>query len=206
MGIRALHTAVLALIAVALLGSHLAAYPRPALVNPSWQIDIVHRQPRTIGVADLQGVTRWYWYLPYKVVNNSGVEQLFVPEATVATDQGDIILTDKNVPPRVFTAVMRHLGNQLLESPIAVSGKLLIGEDRARESVLIWPVFENDVDRMTIFFAGLAGESQSIIHPATGATVSLRKTLMISYATPGTAEPHQRQPIKLLGKPAWVMR
>lgn len=206
MSTAALRTAVLALIAVALFGSHLTAYPRPALVNPSWQIDIVHRQPRTIGVADLKGITRWYWYLPYKVVNHSGAEQLFVPEATVATDQGDIIATDKNVPPRVFTAVKKLMGNKLLESPIAVSGRLLIGEDRARESVLIWPVFENDVDRMTVFFAGLAGESQSIIHPATGETVSLRKTLMLSYATPGTAEPYQRQPIKPIGKLVWVMR
>ena len=50
----------------------------------------------------------------------------------------------------------------------------------------IWPAFDHDVDRVTVFVAGLSGETQSVKNPVTNEEVSVRKTLMIEYGFPGT--------------------
>lgn len=186
-------------------GGRLCAYPKPALVNPSWQLDITCRMPHTIGVQGLNGSTSWFWYLPYTIVNKSKIEQLFVPEITIATDQGDIITAGKGVPSDVFPAIKQFLANPLLEHPLQVSGRILIGEDQAKESVAIWPVFGGDVDKMKVFITGLSGETQTIKHPTTGVVVPLRKTLMLLYHTPGTGVNPQRQPIEIRTQ-AWIMR
>ena len=203
MSIRFATVASAGLIVIA--AGRLGAFPEPALVNPSWQFDITCKLPRTIGVEGLNGRTSWYWYLPFKIVNRSKSEQLFVPETTIATDQGDIITAGKGVPPDVFPAIKQLLGNPLLEHPLQVSGRILIGEDHAKESVAIWPVFASDVDEMSVFITGLSGETQTIKHPVSGEVIPLRKTLRLVYQTPGTGTDPQRQPI-VIRTQDWVMR
>ena len=198
-------SAGLAAFLIAIAAGRLGAFPEPALVNPSWELDVTWEKPRTIGVEGLDGRTSWYWYLPYKIVNQSKSEQLFVPETTIATDQGNIITAGKGVPPDVFPAIKQLLGNPLLEHPLQVSGRILIGEDHAKESVAIWPVFAGDVDEMSIFITGLSGETQTIKHPITGEDIPLRKTCRLVYHTPGTGANPQRQSIKRRTKD-WVMR
>jgi hypothetical protein len=184
-----------------------AAYPEPSAAVRSWQLDFTHSKPRAISVRTAQGV-RWYWYMTYKVVNNSGQERVFVPEVVIATDQGDIVEAGKGVPASVFPAVKQQANIRLLESPIEVMGQILQGEDNARESVAIWPAFPHNVDEVRIFFTGLSGETQvipEIKDPKTGEPVSVRKTLMITYTLPGTGESPQNQPI-LGGDEQWIMR
>jgi hypothetical protein len=194
--------------AISLSGSRLLAFAEPALVTKSWQLEFTFQDPRPIAVRGIDRRVRWYWYIPYKIVNNSGQEQFFVPEFTVATNRGDIITAGRGIPPHVFTAVKKQLGNRLLENPLQISGRILLGEDHAKESVAIWPVFEHDVDYLSIFVAGLSGESAIIKHPLTGKDVPLRKTMMLNYHTPGSRAPSvnpQEQTVRLLKK-TWVMR
>ncbi|MFP4145725.1 MAG: hypothetical protein ACLFV3_11340 [Phycisphaeraceae bacterium] len=163
------------------------AYPEPAVVSPSWNLDVTIDRPQTIAVRNTgTGELDWYWYMPYKVVNNTGQEQLFIPEITIATDTGKIINTGDNVPASVFRKVRQHLGNDLLLSPIEIVGPLRQGEDFAKESVAIWPAFQEDVDEIRVFFSGLSGETQTIENPLTGEPVLMRRTLMIQYDMPGT--------------------
>ncbi len=186
-------------------GSYVAAYPEPSLVNPSWQLDVTHQTPKLIAVKGLEGRTRWYWYMPYKVVNKTDAEQLFVPDFAIATDEGDVIRAGQNVPADVFDAVLQKLNNPLIEHPLQVSGRILIGGDQAKESFAVWPWFEHDVDEMAVFFSGLSGETQMITHPATGEPLQLRKTLMLLYRTPGTDTLPQNQSIQP-AEQIWVMR
>lgn len=181
------------------------AYPEPSVAPRSWQLHFTHRKPTAIAVRDIGGELRWFWYLPYKVVNHTDRERLFLPEATIATDRGDIIPAGTGVPPAVFKAVDRQLENPLLEDPIEVIGRLLIGEDNARESVIIWPAFEHDVDEIRVFIAGLSGETQVTQHPLTGEEIVMRKTLMLTYELPGTGASAESQTITLADK-RWVMR
>ncbi|MFA9478001.1 hypothetical protein ACERK3_06780 [Phycisphaerales bacterium AB-hyl4] len=172
-----------------------AAYPEPAMVSPSWALEFEYRTPQAISVEGVDGTPRWYWYMRYKVTNHSGDDRLFIPEITVATDTGKIIDTGANVPASVFHRIRERERDPLLESPVDVVGRLLQGDDYARESVAIWPAPREPVNQFRIFVAGLSGETASTEHPVTGETVMLRRTLMLTYHLPGRPSTPQRQPV-----------
>jgi hypothetical protein len=198
-------------------------FAEPSIVSPSWKLDLELGTPRTISAEDYNGSTRWFWYAPYKVTNLTEQERLFAPEVTITDDYGNIIQAGAGIAPSVFEAVQKKLDNPLLESPEAVVGQLLQGPDFARESVIIWPVAAQDVDRFTIFFAGVDGETQTLVSPRTGESimrqvtdpitgqkqvdddgnpvmepVQVRRTRAFDYASPGTHDRPQAQPVKLL--------
>lgn len=176
------------------------AYPEPAIVSPSWSLEAQVQAPEAISIEDVDGSIRWFWYITYKVVNPTDQDLLFIPEITIANDNGQIINTGENVPPTVFPAIKERLGNPLLLSPVQVVGKLLQGEDFAREGVAIWPVPEGDVDAFSVFIAGLNGETQNITNPLTGESVLVRRTLMLEYKSPGNFTRPQEQPIIEAGR------
>lgn len=180
-------------------------FPKPNVVAQSWQLEIWYEQPRPIAITENDGRVHWYWYLPYKVVNTTGEERLFIPEVTVATDQGDIVTAGQKIPGAVFKAIAADLDNVLLENPIDVVGKLLQGDDMAKESVAIWRAFESDVDQLTIFFTGLSGETAIMVNPLTGELQVLLKTLMLQFAMPGTDMHPQGQKL-VSSEENWVMR
>jgi hypothetical protein len=171
------------------------AYPEPAIVSPSWSLEVEVTKPAAISIEDVDGSIRWFWYVTYKVVNPTDEDLLFIPEITVANDLGEIITAGENVPPTVFPAIKERLGNPLLLSPIQVVGKLLRGDDFAREGVAIWPAPDGDVDAFSVFIAGLNGETQTIANPLTGESVLVRRTLMLEYKSPGNFQRPQDQPI-----------
>lgn len=156
-----------------------------------------------------------------RITNNRRETILFVPEIVVADDRGDIRYANRGINARVFPAIKRATDNDLLLSPAQVSGNILPGEDFAREGVAIWPFSEDDVDEFTIFFGGLYGETAYLPHPVTGEPMTrvvkdprtgepvldedgepltrpvlLRRTRMLSFATPGTNTNPQRQSIR----------
>ena len=176
------------------------AYPEPAIVSPSWSLDIDVQKPEAIAIEDVDGTVRWFWFMPYKVVNPTDEDLLFIPEITIANDQGEIINAGQGVPPTVFPAIYERMGNPLLLSPVQVVGKLLQGEDFAREGVAIWPASDKDVDAFSVFFAGLNGETQNAINPLTNESVLVRRTLMLEYKTPGNFKHPQDQPIIEVGR------
>ncbi len=176
------------------------AYPEPAIVSPSWSLEVEVTKPAAISIEDVDGSVRWFWYVTYKVVNPTDEDLLFIPEITVANDLGQIVTAGENVPPTVFPAIKKRLGNPLLLSPVQVVGKLLQGEDFAREGVAVWPAAEGDVDSFSVFFAGLNGETQTIANPVTGESVLVRRTLMLDYKSPGNFTRPQDQPIIEAGR------
>ncbi len=205
-------------------------FPIPAVATDAWQLDLEHELPETIAVTDVFGHTQWYWYLTYTVVNHTGEDQNFIPEVTVATDSGNIIEAGRGVPARVYQAIADKQRNSLLESPQQVIGTLRQGEDFAKSSVIIWPVPPEDVDRFTLFFAGLSGESAVLRKPSTGEPILeqaidpitgeprvdengnpvmrpliARRALSLTYATPGTPASPQNISVTLLGE-GQVMR
>lgn len=179
-------------------------FAEPSSAPQSWQFDFSHGKPAVIAVKTVDGV-KWFWYLTYKVENNTGDDRLFIPEIVMSTDEGDIVTAGKNVPAGVYDAIKQRLGNKLLDSPIRVVGRLLQGADNARESVAIWPAFDHDIDQMSIFISGIGGESEIIKNPLTGDSVTVVKTLMARYSLPGTGGRLQDQAVVTRGE-TWVMR
>ncbi|MCC6680696.1 MAG: hypothetical protein IT445_07320 [Phycisphaeraceae bacterium] len=176
------------------------AFEEAGAVPRGWQLDFTHDQPRTLAVTLPDGSVRWYWYMAYKVVNNTGEDRLFIPEIIIATDAGDILTAGQNVPAAVYPAVANKLNNSLLESPAQVVGKILQGPDYARESVAIWPAADHDVDELSIFIGGVSGETATVKNPITGEDVLVRRSRMITYATPGTVIKPEDQPVKLVAE------
>lgn len=170
-------------------------HPEPRTVPGSWQLDFTWEKPRAIVLEDGDGAYRWYWYMPYTVVNNSGRTVLFIPEITIATDTGQTIDAGANIPAGLFPLIEQELGNPFLESPIEVVGELLEGEDYARESVAVWPAFEENVTELTIFVAGISGETATVRNPVTDEMVMMRRTLMLRFRLPGDPPSPQRQAV-----------
>lgn len=199
--------ATLLFAAVCFSPSPVHAYPEPAVVPQSWDLTFKFSDPKPIAVSDVTGEVKWYWYMTYKVTNRTGEDQLFVPEVQVATDAGDVIRSGKDVPSAVFFAIKQKQGNGLLESPNQVVGKLLQGEDFARESVIVWPAFDHDISQLNLFIAGLSGETTVIKNPKSGDPVIFRKVLMVSYLLPGDDmnTPKDQQAVVEDGK-QWIMR
>ncbi len=190
--------------------SSVAAPVEPALVSKSWEFKFSFDTPRPIAVRNLAGDFEWFWYMSYKVVNNSGEERLFIPEITIASDRGDIFVAGRGVRSAVFDAIKARLGNRLLESPNTIVGQILQGEDHAKEGVAIWPATEHNIDNLSIFVAGLSGETALIKVPDPADTTKsidtlVAKTLMLDYELPGFPRSPQEQPVIYKGQ-KWIMR
>ncbi len=182
------------------------SYAEPSIIPQSWQFDFDFVSPRLISVtAPGDAEPRWYWYLPYTVTNRTGEDRLWVPRFVVYTDHGDVIEAGKGVSPVVYSAIAEERENPLLESPIQVIGRLLQGEDNARDSVAIWPAPTEDVDTMSVFVSGLSGETQAVTDPASGQKVIVRKTLMLNFTTPGAQAHLATKPVRFKSR-SWVMR
>lgn len=209
-----LAAACLVLGLITLSGPRAQAYPRPELTSQAWQLDFDYELPELIAHEDLRGQTRWYWYMTYTVTNNSGRAQMFIPEVTIATDDGKMFSAGTKVPAGVFRRVKQREENNLLESSVEVIGRLLEGEDNAKDSVAIWPATDPEIDQLTMFVAGLSGETQIVIDSVTGEPmvdpetekpVIVRKTLMLEYALPGNPPQVKDQIIELKNE-EWIMR
>ncbi|MDX1681649.1 MAG: hypothetical protein R3336_00885 [Phycisphaeraceae bacterium] len=181
------------------------AYPEPSIVPRSWSLEFEYQHPQLIAVEDLNGRTQWFWYIAYKVVNETDREQLFIPEFHIATDEGDLITANEDIPTTVFKAIRKREGNKLMESPVQAIGQLLIGEDHAKESAIIWPVFDHDVDVVDVFIAGLNGEAQRYTPPGAEEPIIVRKTLMLTYKLPGNPNRIQDMDAKFHDED-WIMR
>ncbi|MEQ9453950.1 MAG: hypothetical protein RLN76_05075 [Phycisphaeraceae bacterium] len=203
---RAARTAMLAL-SLTLAGAAIAqdaepvsGHPQPQIISTSWNLDFSFDTPKAIAVTDPAGVTRWYWFMTYKVANNTGQERLFVPEVDIADDNGRIVAANRSIPPAVYAEVERVINNQLLQSPTESVGRLLQGDDFARETYAVWEAPFEDADLLTVFIGGLSGETASIAHPdpEIDERIQLRRTRMLRFSLPGFFENPQYQPVELI--------
>lgn len=164
-------------------------FPTPSIYPVAWQFDFSHSQAERIVVTSpIDNVPVAYWYITYKVTNNTSQERMFLPEFLMLSDNGSIKRANDNIPPQVFAAIQKRASNPFLKDPNTVAGKLLIGEDEARESAAIWVEPDPRMGKFSIFVGGLSGETAQITAPdgqalkdSDGNPVVLRKTLQLNY-------------------------
>lgn len=196
----------------ALTPSAAVAAPEPDPVPRRWQLSVEPGAMRVMSVTlpakDGVQETRQYYVLTYKVSNNTGQDLLFTPSFELATDEGDLLRSGREVPAEATKAVVDALENALLQDQVSIVGMLLQGEENAKDGVAIWPVTRNHVRQLEVYANGFSGETQAmeVFDPATKATkrVLLKKTLQIRYTPQGEVQTSS-EPLTVQEQ-RWIMR
>jgi hypothetical protein len=185
------------------------AAPEPAPIPKRWQLDIKPSPLRMAIVDTVGGAPRAYFYMTYKVTNNTPTDILFAPAFELATDEGDLLRSGRDVPFAVTSAIMARLDNPYLEDQIGIVGTLLRGEENAKEGLVVWPIPTNHCNEIVVYAAGFSGETVTVEVPTgEGGEMErklLRKTLMLRYRSPGELEPAFGAPL-LPHDDRWIMR
>lgn len=201
--------AVVAGCAVSAMTSPAAAAPEPAPIPQRWQLDVKTSPLRMALVDTPSGVPRSYFYMTYLVTNNTPNDILFAPAFELATDEGDLVRSGRNVPFEVTSAIMERLSNPMLEDQISIVGNLLRGEENAKEGLVVWPMPTHHCNELVIYAAGFSGETVTVEVPNPETEemerMLLRKTLMLRYRTPGEMDAAFGPPM-LPSETRWIMR
>lgn len=215
----ALAAAVLCLLVVT---DRAGAYPKPSINKIAWELDFQHGTPTRINVkVPGQDAPKAYWYMTFTVANLTQEEQPFLPVIELLDDRGNLHRSDDNIPKQVFEAIKQREGKKLMEPLSKVTGRLLVGQDQAKDSVAIWAEPVERMGTFTIFVGGLSGEAvwykdgketpakdikwfEKDAPKAAEATI-LRKTLEIDYQVPGD-EFYQGRDRVIQKDERWVMR
>ncbi len=198
---RTIRIAVAALAVVAAAGSALA-FPKPAPVPPRWEL-VFEPGDLRLYVDPLENLA--YWHMTYQVTNRTGREQVWAPSFVLFTDAGEIVASGRGVSTRVATDVHELLGDELLENQNEIIGEIFHGREHAKEGLVIWRADKLDVTEVSMFVAGISGETATVDNPITGEVVVLRKTLQRDYIVPGDALARGSRPVEPV-RQRWVMR
>lgn len=182
--------------------------PEPDPVPRRWQLTIEPGPMRVMRVNAGQTGPGLYYVMTYKVTNTSGQDLLFTPAFELATDQGTVQRSGRDVPANVTREVVQRLGSPLLQDQISIVGMLLQGEENAREGVAIWPVSNHHVSALEVHCAGFSGETRTIdaYDPDTGGRkrTTLRKSLMVRFQPLGEVRA-DAEPLPRI-ESRWVLR
>ncbi len=194
--------------------------PTPKIVPTAWELDLTFENPKQMTLR-LPGekAPSTFWYLLFQVQNGSGSDHNFTPRFTLYTDTGEV-MHSVGSPTAAFMAIQTRHNNPLLQNLPSVSGRLLQGEDNAKDGVAMWKDLPEDVRAFDLFIGGLSGEQETVQLPKpivievvedgktkkiTKDKMTLFKTLKLSYSIPGEAAGRSSNPPKLIKK-SWVMR
>ncbi len=104
-----------------------------------------------------------------------------------------------------YPDIAELLGRELLEEELFVRGRLLQGEENARESVIILKDFDPKAISFKLFISGLSGETAWVTDPMTGQKHPLTKTLQLTYGLGGDRFSRTELTVELKDKD-WIMR
>ncbi len=174
------------------LPSRLLAAPEPNSIPQSWQLDIRHGPLERIMVT-VEGKEKAFWFMRYTVINNSGKDILFTPSFQLLAETGTVSEAFTDVPQTVFPKIKDLYPKTMLESPTNIYGKLLQGEDNAKDGVAIFPSIDPDARNFKLFITGFSGETATVEAPFEKKPVILQKTMELDFNIPGEEigiEPH----------------
>ncbi len=212
--------ALAAMIAVGI-GAALCA-PKPAEIPTHWQLEASFADFLPIQVTlGGEDSPRTFWYMRYKITNNTGQDRVFVPEFILYTDTGQVLRAGRNIPASVFQAIKEVANDPLLLDLADMAGRLLQGQENAKDGVAIWEDFDPNAAAFDVFVSGLSGETVEITLPKPIRVVEtdafgkqtevvkdkiiLAKTLKRSYRIPLEAADRSRAALNLTEE-EWVMR
>lgn len=198
-------TAAVVVLAAAFMAFIAVAAPLPDPVPRKWEFRF---EPGPLRVAVLETPEEGrkpFYYMTYYVENNTGADRYFAPRFELATDEGELLRSGRDVPREAVEQLLGMLRNSFLLDEIRVQGPLLQGDENAREGLIVWPCNNLSIDEVTVFAAGFSGENVIVRRPDNGDTVLLRKTKMLRHGVPGDLDANSDDPIERLLE-RWIMR
>lgn len=185
------------------------AAPEPDPVPRRWEFNLKVGSLRLATVDVPEVGRRAYYYLTYKVTNTTGQDLLLAPAFDLATDEGTLVRSGRDVPAEVTKQIMGQLDHPLLQDQIGILGMLLQGEENAKDGVVIWPANNLQPGEVIVFAGGFSGETKTVDIPDAKSgeltKATLRKTLMIRYDTPGEQRQRDSTPFPVVEQ-RWIMR
>lgn len=183
--------------------------PEPNPVPQRWQFDVRVGDLRFAKFETADGQLKGYFFLTYRVVNNTKEDLLLAPLFELATENGDVVRSGRDVPQAVTRKVMAEVDNPLAQDQISILGTLLQGEENGREGVVIFSAPDMSARELTVFATGFSGETAAYESKdaKTGKTKKelLRKTLSLTYRLPGDVMTRVNEAMPLFEQ-RWVMR
>lgn len=217
-------------VVVGIIGAQLAiTAPEPSAIPIKWELDFEYQVPQPIEVIiPGESKPKLFWYMLYKVTNRTvdqmtgrGTEQDFIPEFVMYTETGQMLYSGQRISSAVFDAIKQRHNNPLLQNQADITGRILFGEDNAKDGVAIWPDFDPKAGSFEVFVSGLSGETAEVKLPrpitvtetdafgesrtVTKDKVILSKTLQASFTVQGETQSRMYTKAKARGK-KWVLR
>jgi hypothetical protein len=188
------------------------SFPIPSPYPVTWELKLEHSAPKRIVVDIPGGAPQAFWYMTYKVTNDTDQPRSFLPVFELLMEDGSLHRSDRNLPYKVFTEIKAREKNRFLEHFTQIGGEVRIGEDEARDGVAIWKEPAAEMGSFSIFLTGLSGEIARLkdaegkeLKNADGQSIILRKTLQMNYFVRGD-EVYPGQDEVNTRPEAWVMR
>ncbi|MDZ4831496.1 MAG: hypothetical protein SGJ09_15015 [Phycisphaerae bacterium] len=157
-----------------------------------WELDFRPGALRLL--TDTSGKS--YWYFTYKVINRTGKDRMWAPRLELFTDKGEILTSGRTVPTDVTRSILQLLGNPLLQDQNQVIGEILIGEEHAKEGLVVWPVDDTEVTEFTVFVSGASGKIRKTADPRTNQPRVERWTIRFNYLVPGDPLARGSKPVE----------
>lgn len=183
--------------------------PEPDPVPRRWQLEIEPGPLRMVSIDLPTTGKQTYFYMTYKVTNNTSEDVLFAPSFEMGNDDGDLIRSGRDVPADVTRKILGMLDNPLLQDQIGVLGMLLQGPANAKEGLVVWPAKSLRADTINVYAGGFSGETRPVEFKdaTTGQTnrILLRKQLMVKYYMPGDISQQGNRPLNATER-KWIMR
>jgi hypothetical protein len=183
------------------------AAPEPSPVPRRWQLDLACA-PLRMTTVDTPSGPQAFYYLTYRVTNNSPQDILLAPMWELATDTGKVLRSGRDVPVSVTRTILSRLNNPFLEDQISIVGTILRGPENAKEGLVIWPVPDTHLNEVVVYGAGFSGENATVEIPGPEGKPEkkvLRKTYMMRFAMPGELETRQNREFPA-EHAQWIMR
>jgi hypothetical protein len=169
-----------------------AAFAAAAAASPSsdWELDFRPGELRHF-IDPVDGNA--YWYFTYSVVNRTGSERMWAPKFEFYGDRGQLLDAGKGVPTRVTKALLDRAGTEFTQDQYQILGPLLVGEENAKDGLVVFPSRDPEITEITVFVGGVSSKIRREPDPVTGEPRTQRRVLRLEFHVPGEAA---RQPAK----------
>jgi hypothetical protein len=181
------------------------AAPEPDPVPRRWQLQVDTGELRLVTIEVPNVGAQKYFYLTFKVTNNSGQDMLFAPTFQLSDGDGNVTRSGHTVPQTVTQKLLAETQNPFILDQIGVIGELLQGGENAKDGLVIWPANGLNPSQITVYAAGFSGETKTVTSPDGKDKFVLRKTLRLDFKSPGDLSGVAQQAFPLT-KQTWIMR